>query len=208
MKKIIIAVVLLILLGLALLVACGDQERASEEARIRAAVIATIEAIPSPTPQPSPTIVILPTTVPLDGLFCEYGFCIGHPAEVHFVDASTIRNPATPSTRAYGILFAFNPNLFIQFVWTAAGGSFDSTTTLRYVLEETDTLHGSQDVILYRDLNVFYQPLGPTAADLLPYGAAATWRCGNRDFAWKAYTPNDGMARALLEEALSRFRCD
>lgn len=208
MKKIIIAIALLVVLGLALLVACGDQERASEEARIRAAVVATLDSIPSQTPQPSPTIAIPPTTVPLDGLFCEYGFCIGHPAEVHFVDASTIRNPATPSTRAYGILFAFNSNLFIQVVWTSAGPSFDSTTTLRYILEENDQLTGSQDVILYRDLNVFYQPLGPTAADLLPYGGAAAWRCGNRDFAWKAYTPNDGMARALLEESLSRFRCE
>ncbi len=207
MKKIAITLLLLLLVSLAVLAACGQPDTTSDNARISAAVVGTLNAIPSQTPYPSPTFSIPPTPESLDGLFCEYSFCIGHPAEVNFVDASTIRNPATPSTRAYGILFAFNANLFIQVVWTGAGGEFDYATVMRYILEEKDIPAGNQDVILVRDLNVFFQPIGPTAADLLPYGAVAAWRCGDRDFAWKAYTPNEGMARALLEQSLARFRC-
>lgn len=181
---------------------------ASEEARIQAAVAATLARIPTQTPGASPLPNPSPTPLSLDGSFCEYGFCIGHPAEIYLVDAATIRNPAAPSTRAYGILFGFSPSLFIQTVWTSSGPAFDYAITQRYILEEKDALTGGVDVQLVGNLNVYTQLIGPTASDLLPFGLVAVWQCGGRDFAWKVYTPQDGMAAALLAQALQRFRCE
>lgn len=167
-------------------------------------IYATMTAMASPvisTPIPHPT------EMPIDGLFCEYGFCIGHPAEIYLIDASTIRNPATPSTRAYGILIAFSPSIFNQVAWTISGPTFDYGAAQGYVREEKDQLVGNMQVKLVRELNVYYQALHPTSSDKLPYGAIATWQCGDRDFAWKIYTPQENMAPGLLEQALSRFRC-
>ena len=70
-----------------------------------------------------------------------------------------------------------------------------------------DTRVGEMDVKLIRDMNVLYTPITTTATDVLPNGGAAAWTCGERVFAWKAYTPQDGQAVALFEEAIQRFRC-
>ena len=210
MKKFVIPLTLLLalLLALTLLASCGGNQEAQEQVRIQAAVAATLARIPTQTPYPTQQIFIQPTPFALDGLFCEYGFCIGHPADLYMVDASILRNAATPSTSAYGILFAFNPSLFMQLTWTISGPSYDYSASQRIILEETDQLTGNMDVILYRDLNVYYQPIGPTASDLLPYGAVAVWQCGGRDFSWKVYTPQDNMAEGLMQQSLNRFRCE
>ncbi len=210
MKKIVLPLLLITTLfaALALLASCGANQEASEQVRIQAAVAATLAKIPTQTPYPTPQIIIPPTPLPLDGLFCEYGFCIGHPADLYLVDASILRNAATPSTRAYGILFAFNPSLFMQLTWTISGPTYDYSVSHRIILEETDQVTGNLDVMLYRNLNVYYQPIGPTASDILPYGAVASWQCGGRDFAWKVYTTQDGMAQGLLQQSLERFRCE
>ena len=210
MKKFVIPLILLLslLLALTLLASCGANQEAEEQVRIQAAVAATLAQLPTQTPYPTQQIFIQPTPLPLDGLFCEYGFCIGHPADLYFVDASILRNAATPSTSAYGILFAFNPGLFMQLTWTISGPSYDYSASQRIILEETDQLTGGMDVMLYKDLNVYYQPIGPTASDLLPYGAVAVWQCGGRDFSWKVYTPQDNMAEGLMQQSLDRFRCE
>jgi len=209
MKKILIPLILVLLLATLLLASCGgaDQE-ARDQVRIQAAVAATLAKIPTQTSHPTQQMVIPPTPMPLDGLFCEYGFCVGHPADLYLVDASILRNAATPSTRAYGILFAFNPNLFMQMTWTISGPSYDYSVSHRIILEETDVITGNLEVFLLRNLNVYYQPVGPTASDLLPYGAVASWQCGGRDFSWKVYTPQEGMASGLLQQSLERFRCE
>lgn len=190
-----------------MLTSCSSQE-SQEQAHIQAAVAATLSNIPTQTPYPLPTSYTPPTPVTLNGTFCEYGFCIGHPADLYLVDAAIMNTPASPSTYAYGILFAFNPSIFMQVTWTASGPSFDYNVVQGFILEETDSLTGALDVILYKDLNIYYQPIGPTASDLLPHGAIASWQCGSRDFAWKVYTPQDGMAQGLLQQSLERFRCE
>jgi hypothetical protein len=211
MKKTLIPLILIatFALGLFLLSSCGgaDQET-RDQARIQAAVAATLANIPTQTPYPTQQMVIPPTPVPLDGLFCEYGFCIGHPADLYMVDALILRNAAAPSTRAQGILFAYNPGLFMQVIWSISGPSYDYGVSQKLILEETDQPTGSMDILLIRNLNVYYQPIGPTASDILPHGAVASWQCGGRDFAWKVYTPEEGMAAGLLQESLARFRCE
>jgi hypothetical protein len=204
-----LTLLILLTLGLLLLASCGgaDQET-RDNARIQAAVAATLANIPTQTPYPTQQIVIPPTPMPLDGLFCEYGFCIGHPADLYMVDALILRNAAAPSTRSQGILFAFNPGLFMQVIWSISGPSYDYSISHKLILEETDQRTGNMEVMLFRNLNVYYQAIGPTASDILPYGAVASWQCGGRDFAWKVYTPEDGMAPGLLQKSLERFRCE
>ncbi len=178
----------------------------SVETRIEQAVAATLAAIPAPSPLPPPTLPPAPTPFVLDGIFCEYSFCTGHPADIYLADASTIRNPASPSTYNYGILYGFNANLYIQMVWTLSSPSFDPQLTMRYILEEREQPQGNLEARLVGKFNVFYQPIN-TIAEKLPYGGVAAWQCGGRDFAWKAYAPNQEMIPSLLQQALERFRC-
>jgi hypothetical protein len=190
----------------ALASACGPKTPDARE-QIRTAVQQTVAALPTYTPYPP-----LPTQTPagLTGLFCEYQFCIGHPADMAFFDVNAQRNPAAPSTASQGILAAFNSALFIQVVWQNGSGITDPQFMIDLILQYgADTRNGSVQPLLIGDLNVFYVPITPTAsaASTLPYGGAAAWTCGGRAFAWKAYTPQPDLAKNLLEEALGRFRC-
>jgi hypothetical protein len=112
---------LILLVCLSFITACGPATPSVDE-QISIAVQQTIAAIPTFTPYPPPRILPTPTLVNIAGLFCEYQFCIGHPAEMAFFDVSAQRNPTAPSTAAQGLLAAYNANLFIQFVWQDAPG--------------------------------------------------------------------------------------
>jgi hypothetical protein len=188
--------------------ACTPKQITDPNAQIRQAVAATVAAIPTYTPYPVPTAYPSPTPMPLSGLFCEYQFCIGHPPEVAFFDVSAQRNPAAPSDFSQGLLAAFNANLFLEILWQHAPGTSDPTFLLNLILEEdVDTRVGNMDVKLIHDMNVVYTSITTTATDVLPNGGAAAWTCGERVFAWKAYTPQDGQAASLFDEAIKRFRC-
>ena len=179
------------------------------ETRIRQSVAATVAAIPSVTPYP--TLIPHPTPTPfsLSGLFCEYGFCIAHPTDLAFFDVSAQQNPAAPSSYSQGILAAYNPNLFIELLWQHAPGTSDPQFLIDLILEDgLDTRTGNFDLKLIRGMNVLSNPITSTASPLLPYGMVAGWVCGDRAFAWKVYTPQDGAAQGLLDEALGKFRCE
>jgi hypothetical protein len=187
---------------------CGPKTPSVEE-QISSAVQQTVAAIPTYTPYPPPPILPASTPPPLAGLFCEYQFCIGHPADMAFFDVSAQRNPTAPSTAAQGILAAYNANLFIQFVWQDAPGSTDPQFMVDVILNSTvDTRNGNLDPLLIGDLNVLYVPLATTATSVLPFGGAAAWVCAGRAFAWKAYTPQPDLAKSLLTQALQEFRCN
>ncbi len=188
--------------------ACTPKQITDPNAQIRQAVAATVAAIPTYTPYPVPTAYPSPTPMPLTGLFCEYQFCIGHPPEVAFFDVSAQRNAAAPSDYSQGLLAAFNANLFLEILWQHAPGTADPTFLLDLILDDgVDTRVGNLDVKLIHDMNVIYTPITTTATDVLPNGGAAAWTCGERVFAWKAYTPQDGQAASLFDEAIKRFRC-
>lgn len=177
-------------------------------AQVAQAVIETLAAIPSATPAPVPTPYPSPTPFDLQGLFCEYQFCIGHPLDMAFYDVSAQQNAASPSTYSQGILAAFNGNLFIQVIWQLAPGAADPQFILDLIVDDgLDTRVGNLDVKLIRDMNVIYTPITSIATPLLPYGASAAWVCGDRAFAWKIYTPDEASAQALFESAFSRFIC-
>jgi hypothetical protein len=193
------------LLGI-VLTSCGTRATPNPKAQIEAAVAATLAKIPTYTPYPIPTEASTPTPFSLDGTFCEYGFCVGHPADVYLLDDGARRNPPVPSAATNGVLFGYNQSLFLQFTWRVSDPNFDAQSAMRLVLEESEQFQGNFDVQLFRDLNVYYQPI-TTVTSVLPYGAIATWQCGGRDFMWKVYTPQDGMAPGLLKQALEKFRC-
>jgi hypothetical protein len=197
-------------LAAVLLSACGPKPSTPDpNLVIRQAVAATLNALPTAAPLPTVPTRPSPTPMTLNGLFCEYNFCIGHPADMAFFDVSAQQNPATPSGYSHGLLAAFNPSLFIQLIWQYAPGSSDPQIVMDLSLENgIDTPRGGYELKLINGINVLLNPIQSTASPLLPYGLVAGWVCGDRVFAWKIYTPQDGMADGLLQDTLNRFRCE
>lgn len=190
-----------------MLSACGPSTPGLDE-QISIAVQQTIAAIPTSTPYPPPIILPTPSPVDITDLFCEYQFCIGHPADMAFFDVSAQRNPTAPSTIPQGLLAAYNANLFIQLIWQDTPGNTDPQFMFDLILDsKVDTRNGTVDPLLVGDLNILYLPISTTATAVLPNGGAAAWTCGGRAFAWKAYTPQPDLAKNLLIEALQNFRC-
>jgi len=187
------------------LAACAPQGP-DPQAQIGAAVAATLASIPTYTPYPTLTTAPTLTPLPLDGLFCEYGFCIGHPADVYLIDEGSTHNPPVPGVVTNGILFGYNLSLFMQLAWRVSDPNYDPQSAMKVVMEENQAFQGSLQPMLMGDLNVYYQPTS-TVTDKLPFGGVATWQCGGRDFMWKVYTAQDNMAQGLLKQALARFRC-
>jgi hypothetical protein len=198
-------------LSLALLTsACTAQGTPEATTQIRESVAQTLAAIPTSTPPPQPTPYPSPTPFVLDGLFCEYGFCIGHPPGMAFYDHLASQDPQSPSRGDNGFLVAYQvPSLVIHLIWLQAPGTADPQFLLDTILDDqTDSRAGELQVKLVRGMNVIYTPIATTVSPQVPFGGAAAWPCGERVFAWKAYTQNAEAASPLFEEALARFRCD
>ena len=197
--------VLMILLFI--LTACG--QRTDPNSQINQAVAATLASIPTPTPNPIPTPHPSPTAFDLKGLFCEYQFCMGHPIDMAFFDVGAQQNAGAPSSYSQGLLASYNANLFIQMMWQISPGTADPQFLLDLILTKgVDARAGNPEVKLIRDMNVVYTAITTTATPVLPYGGAAAWTCGERVFAWKVYTPDEGSAPGLFESALARFTCN
>lgn len=208
MKQKILTFWINVIFSLLIAAACAPKATPDPNAQIRQAVAATLGAIPTYTPYPQPTSYPTPTLMTLAGLYCEYQFCIGHPPDIAFFDVSAQTNPAAPSTYSQGFLTAFNASLVVQMLWQYAPGTADPKFLLDLILDPAvDTRVGNMDVKLIRDMNVLYTPITTTATNVLPNGGAGAWTCGDRVFAWKAYTIQDGQAAMLFEEAIGRFRC-
>jgi hypothetical protein len=200
----------LILCSLLILTAC-TLPRANPDEKIQQAVAATLAAIPKATVSLPPTPIPIPTATPFDlgGLFCEYQFCIGHPIEMAFYDVSAVNsNQANPSTYQTGLMAAYSGTLLLQLIWQFSPGTSDPRFLLDLILEDgLDTSIGTPEVKLIRDMNVVYTPITTTATAVLPFGGAAAWTCGDRVFAWKAYTPDEASPAGLFDSSLSRFVC-
>jgi hypothetical protein len=195
-----------LVLFILILSACAP--RPNPAIQIQVAVISTLTALPASTSAAVPTPYPTPTPFNLAGLFCEYQFCIGHPADMAFFDVSAQDNPTSSSTYSQGLLAAFNENLFIQVMWQLASGSSDPQFMLDLILDDVDTRTGTLDVKLVRDMNVVLTPITTTATAVLPFGGAGAWICGERAFAWKVYSSQAENTQALFDSALDRFQCN
>ncbi len=191
-----------------LLNSCAPKPTSNPDAQIQLAVAQTIAAIPTYTPYPTPRIPPTATPMSLSGLFCEYQFCIGHPASVELWDLEAEKNPQTPSNLSQGMLVGYNPpNLVIQVMWQDATGASDASFMLDTIMD-ADSRSGDLKAFQVGGLNIDYVAITTTATPALPYGGAAAWMCGGRAFAWKAYTPQAELAASLLNEALQKFQCN
>jgi hypothetical protein len=195
---------------LLLCVSCFGKPTPDPNFLIHQAVAGTLSAIPTSTSAPIPTPYPSPTPFDLNGLFCEYQFCIGHPAGMAFYDHLASLNPQAPSQYNNGFIVAYKiPALVISVIWLQAPGTSDPQFLLDTILEDTaDARTGNLDVKLVHGMNVMYTPITTTISPDVPFGGAAAWTCGDRVFAWKAYTPQAETAGPLFEEALARFTCD
>lgn len=198
------------LILLFILTACG-RRTPDPSILIDQAVAATLAARPAPTAdaRPIPTPYPTPTAFDLRGLFCEYQFCMGHPTDMAFFDVSAQQNAGAPSTYTQGILASYNANLFMQMMWQISPGTADPQFLLDLILDDgIDAATGNLEVKLIRNMNVVYTPITTTATAVLPFGGAAAWTCGERVFAWKAYTPDEASAAGLFESSFARFNCN
>ena len=175
---------------------------------INQAVAATLSAIPTVAPSIPPTPYPTPTAFNLTGIYCEYQFCIGHPAGMAFYDHLATLNLSDPSTYNKGFLYSYQiPNMIISLIWLQAPGTSDPKFLLDTIMDDqADTQTGTLDVKLIRNMNVIYTPITTTISEV-PFGGAGAWTCGDRVFAWKVYTPQAATATPLFEEALARFTC-
>ena len=175
---------------------------------ISQSVAATLAAIPTVTPAIPPTPYPTPTAISLSGLYCEYQFCIGHPAGMAFYDHLATLNLSDPSTYNKGFLYSYQiPNMIISLIWLQAPGTSDPKFLLDTILDDqADTQTGNLDVKLIHNMNVIYTPITTTISEVA-FGSAGAWTCGDRVFAWKVYTSQAETAASLFEEALARFTC-
>ena len=195
-----------IFLGL-LLNACSSATATPDPAiLVRQAVKATLAAIPTMTAMPSPTSAPTSTPVSISNLFCEYNFCIGHPQDIYMIDQGSTHQPPVASSYTNGIIFGYSSNLFVELNWTTSAASYNPQTSLRSILTGSESLQGAADTISAGSISAATQSI-TTVTPLLPYGLVAAWQCGDRDFIWKIYTPEDGTAAGLLKQALEKFKC-
>jgi hypothetical protein len=183
----------------------------TKEQLIQIAVAQTLSSLPRNTPAPPPSPYPTFTPVALSGIFCEYQFCIGHPADMAFYDVSAAQSQGSPSSYSRGILAAYNSSLFIQLIWQDAPGVTDPQFMIDLMLQQGgDTRSGDIQPELVGPLNVYAAPITPMpgAASTLPAGEVAAWVCGGRAFAWKVYAPQQETAATLLADSLARFRCE
>ena len=191
----------------AVILASCSLQQPDPQVQIDAAVAATVASIPTYTPYPIPSPYPTPVPISLNGVFCEYGFCIGHPADIYLIDDGATHNPPVPGSHSSGIIFGYSQTLFMQVIWRVSDPSYDPQTAMQTILQQGQTFQGALQATLVGKLNVFYQPT-TTVTPVLPFGAAATWQCGGRDFMWKVYTAQDNLAQGLLKQALAGFRCE
>jgi len=126
-----------------------------------------------------------------------------------FFDVSAQQNPGSPSAYARGIIASYSANLFIQVMWQVAPGTTDPQFLFDLILDKSyDTRSGDMSTLQIQNMNVEYTAITTTASPLLPYGGAGAWTCGDRAFAWKAYTADTTSAQAMFNDALSRFVCN
>jgi hypothetical protein len=194
-----------------LLASCAPKKSAPTpdlQFQIDQAVAATLIAMPIPTQVPPPTPFPTPMPVSLAGLYCEYKFCIGHPADVAFYDHLATQNIGAPSTYGNGFLYAYQiPSVVISLIWLQAPGTTDPNFLLETILDDqSDMASGSLEVKLIRDMNVVHTPITTSIAEV-PFGSAGAWTCGDRVFAWKAYSQQADTAAALFSDAMARFTC-
>ena len=192
-----------------LLASCSPELTLEPGELIRQSVAQTLSAIPTETRIPQPTPFPSPTPLDLSGLFCEYQFCIGHPSGMAFYDHLASINPLIPSEFKNGFIAAYRiPAVVINVIWLEAPGTSDPQFLLDTILDDqADTRSGNLEIKLVRGMNVMYTSITTTISPDVPFGGAGAWTCGDRVFAWKAYTPQAEMASPLFEEALARFTC-
>nr|BAL57513.1 hypothetical protein HGMM_F51C01C33 [uncultured Chloroflexota bacterium] len=190
------------------MVACQALPTPQVEATVAMAVAATLTAWPTPTIPPTPRSSPTPTATPftLQGLFCEYRFCTGHPAGVAFYDLQAVQDQQQPSQVMRGMLVAYRDDLLILLQWQEGEAPQTLVNSLLDARFDTALAEVAQRTLA--GWEVWFLPIQTVATLTLPYGAIAAWQCGTRAFGWKSYTQTTEQAENLLQEALGRFRCE
>src|SRR5919107_984471 len=99
----------LLLILLFIVTACRPRMTPTPGIQIDDAIATTLASIPTSAPSRLPTLFPTPTPFDLNGLFCEYQFCIGHPVDMAFYDVSAVTsNQGAPSNYQTGLIAAYS----------------------------------------------------------------------------------------------------
>ena len=226
---------MLLLFTVIILVGCGPSEE-EIAAQVASSVIETVEAVPTVTPYPTltpfpeptpyptftplptstpfPTFTPLPTSTPvttdLDGLYCNFGFCVGYPQEPNVA----IPNYATDfldeivgelNTVEEGGYVWLTDDVLVFLHWYVRSGS--PKDRVENALDDPDyTDVGEVIETTINDIEVAYAPY-QAVESVVPYRLFSVWRCGDRLFYYSIRSEEDIDLTPVLESAISSFVC-
>jgi len=170
---------------------------------------------PYPEPTAYPTFTPYPTHTPypsqvldISNLFCEYDFCIGHPATLYLTDPSGIDQVDEWNTYGFGILVGVNGTL-MMLEWDASTeAEWDAQFEIEDMLSNEDVIRGDATEEMIGDFKVTYAEYEyMDLSRLRPYGVVAAWFCSNRGFVLDISTQREGIATDLVKQSIERFTC-
>jgi len=170
---------------------------------------------PYPEPTAYPTFTPYPTHTPypsqildISNLFCEYDFCIGHPATLYLTDPSGIDQVDEWNIYGFGILVGVNDILMILEWDASTEAEWDAKFEIEDMLADGEVIRGDVNEETVGDFMVTYveyEHMDPST--MRPYGVAAAWFCGNRGFLLDISTQREGKAMDLAKQSIERFTC-
>ena len=215
-----------LLISAAILMGCGPNEEEIAN-QVSESVELTVEAIPTTTPyttqtaQPSatpyPTLTPLPSATPyptstsfptpdLANLFCEYGFCIGHPADAYLVDVDA---PEDWSTFSEGSVFGIEGDTVIGVFWeTKTEEAWDIESEVLDLIDEDEEIQGELVQETIGNIFVAYAIFHSQDPSVnRPYRLGASWHCGNRGFVLIFLSNRDDVVFDFMQSSLEKFSC-
>lgn len=168
------------------------------------------KAQPAPTYTPYPTYTPFPEQKPvitdIDDLYCDFSFCIGHPAGAYLTDVDA---PDEWSEYEIGVLIGVNASgSWMGLDWEKIGKS--EWQLEEQALDIANSLGEAQGDVRMETVGNFDVALVSSVDDEdedLPYGSNAAWHCGDRGFRASVFAKNESLPEVLLLEAIARFTC-
>lgn len=225
--------VILFLFLIIILAGCGQSEE-EIATHIAASAEETVAALPTATPYPTstpyptftpfpdlPTATPYPTLTPyptptaistnLEGLYCNFDFCIGYPQDPiaaipdyarSFID-EIVGDLNTFEEGGYSWL----TNDVLIFMNWYVQRTDSPKEHVENALDDPDyTDVGVVTEATINNLEVAYAPYQATDSTV-PYRLFTVWRCGDRLFSYSIRSEEDVDLMPLLEKALNRFTC-
>lgn len=168
------------------------------------------KAQPAPTYTPYPTYTPFPEQKPvitdIDDLYCDFGFCIGHPTGAYLTDVDA---PDEWSEYESGVLIGVNTTgSWMGMDWEKVGKSeWQLEEQALDVANNLGEAQGDARIETVGNFDVALVSSFDSEDEDLPYGSNAAWHCGDRGFRASVFAKSESLPEVLLLEAIARFTC-